>query len=578
MRARIIGFALLVVFLAVAPVVAQDIREVPREATVIIENEVGRVAVPDNMNPYIAGQYLDWGMSQATQEALFYLNYETGEVIPWQATGYSFNDDNTEVTISIRDGVKWADGTPLTAHDVVFTIEMLQGNPELQYSFDMQQWVASITAEDDSTVVMNLTRPNPRFIINYFSVRIWDTILIAPQHIWENVDPTTFNNFDLEAGLPMGTGAYRLVRSTETEQVYDRRDDWWAAETGFQALPAPERAIWLGAPSEDLRAALMANDELDAGWLFSRSTFEVAQSRNPNIVGWTADLPYAYLDPCPRYLGLNNKAAPFDDREVRWALNAAIDRDVLVAIAYEGMTNAAATLYPTYAPLQAFLDRNAALFEQYDVLGSDAMLIDSVMEGKGYTRDSDGLWVDGDGERITFTLIARSSQTDKVRMGNILAEQMRDAGFDASFQPLEDGIFYADVPNGASQAWVTDLCGSVSDPYETFSRFHSRFSGPIGESVPGVNASRFENAEFDEIVDAMAVLAASDEGFDELADRALEIWLHELPGIPLVQARLLTPFNNTYWTNWPTSDNNYIQPGHWWVTGALMLHNIQPSQ
>jgi len=578
MRVRIVGFALLVVFLAVAPVVAQDIREVPREATVIIENEFGRVAVPDNMNPYIAGQYLDWGMWQATQEALFYLNYETGAVIPWQATGYSFNDDKTEVTIHIRDGVKWSDGTPFTAHDVVFTINMLKANEELQYSFDMQQWVADISAPDDHTVVMTLTRPNPRFVINYFSVRIWDTILIAPQHIWGDVDPTTFTNYDLEAGLPMGTGAYRLIRSTETEQVYDRRDDWWGAETGFQPLPAPERAIWLGAPSEDLRAALMSNNELDAGWLFSRSTFEVAQSRNPNIVGWTADLPYAYLDPCPRYLGLNNRAAPFDDREVRWALNAAIDRDVLVAIAYEGMTNPAATLYPTYAPLQAFLDRNAALFEEYDVLGSDEMLIDSVMEGKGYTRDSEGLWVDGDGERISFILIARSSQTDKVRMGNILAEQMRAAGFDATFQPLEDGIFYADVSNGASQAWVTDLCGSVSDPYETFSRFHSRFSGPIGESVPGVNASRFENAEYDEIVDAMAVLAADDEGFNELADQALAIWLHELPGIPLVQARLLTPFNNSYWTNWPTSDNNYIQPGHWWVTGALMLHNIQPSQ
>lgn len=578
MRARIVGFALLVLFLAVAPVAAQDIREVPREATVIIENEFGRVAVPDNMNPYIAGQYLDWGMWQATQEALFYLNYETGEVIPWQATGYSFNDDKTEVTINLRDGVKWSDGTPFTANDVVFTINMLKANEELQYSFDMQQWVADISAPDDLTVVMTLTRPNPRFVINYFSVRIWDTILIAPQHIWENVDPTTFTNYDLEAGLPMGTGAYRLVRSTETEQVYDRLDDWWGAETGFQPLPAPERAIWLGAPSEDLRAALMSNNELDAAWLFSRSTFEVAQSRNPNIVGWTTDLPYAYLDPCPRYLGLNNKAAPFDDREVRWALNASIDRDVLVAIAYEGMTNPAATLYPTYAPLQAFLDRNAALFEEYDVLGSDEMLINSVMEGKGYTRDSDGLWVDGDGNRITFTLIARSSQTDKVRMGNVLAEQMRAAGFDASFQPLEDGIFYADVPTGASQAWVTDLCGSVSDPYETFSRFHSRFSGPIGESVPGVNASRFENAEYDEIVDAMAVLAADDEGFNELADQALAIWLHELPGIPLVQARLLTPFNNSYWTNWPTSDNNYIQPGHWWVTGALMLHNIQPSQ
>ncbi|MCY4526124.1 MAG: ABC transporter substrate-binding protein [Anaerolineaceae bacterium] len=578
MTRKFLAFALLTLLLALTPALgAQDIADVPREATVIIENEFGRVAVPDNMNPYIAGQYLDWGMWQATQESLFYLNYETGELMPWLASGYSFNEDKSSVTISIRDGVKWADGTPFTASDVVFTINMLKANPELQYSFDMEQWVADISAPDDSTVVMNLTRPNPRFVSTYFGVRIWDTILIAPQHIWEGVDPTTFTNYDLEAGLPMGTGAYRLVRSTETEQVYDRRDDWWAAETGFHALPAPQRAIWLGAPGEDLRAALMSNNELDAGWTFSRSTFEVAQSRNPNIVGWTADLPYAYLDPCPRYLGLNNRAAPFDDREVRWALNAAIDRDVLVAIAYEGMTDPAATLYPTYAPLQAFLDRNAALFEQYDVLGSDMMLIDSVMEGKGYSRDADGLWVDGDGARISFTLVARSSQTDKVRMGNILAEQVRDAGFDATFQPLEDGIFYGDVSNGSLQAWITDLCGSVSDPYETFSRFHSRFSGPIGESVPGVNASRFENTDYDEVVDAMAVLAASDEGFDDLADQALEIWLRELPGIPLVQARLLTPFNNTYWTNWPSSENNYIHPGHWWVTGALMLLNIQPA-
>ena len=578
MRARVVAFILLVLLLTVASVSAQgDIAEVPRAATVIFENIEGRVPVPDNMNPYISGQYLDWGMWQATQEALFYLNYETGELMPWLASGYSFNEDNSVLTINIRDGVKWADGTAFTANDVAFTIEMLQANEELQYSFDMQRWVDSVEVADDATVVLNLTRPNPRFVTDYFGVRIWDTILIAPKHIWENVDPTTFNNFDLEAGLPMGTGAYSLVRSTETEQVFDRRDDWWAAETGFHALPAPQRAIWLATPSEELRAAMMANDELDAGWVFSRSTFEVAQSRNPNIVGWTADLPYAYLDPCPRFLNLNNQSVPFDDREVRWAVNAAISRDAVVAIAYEGMTEAAATLYPTYAPLQAFLDRNAALFEEYDVLGSDVTLIDSVMEGKGYARDADGLWVDESGNRITFTIITRSGETDLLRMGNVLVEQMRDAGFDVSFQPLESAIYYDDVSRGNAQAWLTGLCGSVSDPYKTFSRFHSRGSAPIGEAAPDPNPSRFENAEFDALVDAMAVLAATDEGFDELADQALAIWLHELPVIPLVQARLLTPFNETYWINWPTAENNYIHPGHWWVTGELMLINIQPA-
>ena len=78
-------------------------------------------------------------MWQATQEALFYLNYETGELMPWLASGYSFNEDNSVLTINIRDGVKWADGTAFTANDVAFTIEMLQANEELQYSFDMQR-------------------------------------------------------------------------------------------------------------------------------------------------------------------------------------------------------------------------------------------------------------------------------------------------------------------------------------------------------------------------------------------------------------------------------------------------------
>ena len=113
----------------------------------------------------------------------------------------------------------------------------------------MQEWVESVDVEDDATVVLNLTRPNPRFVTNFFgSCASGIRCSSRPRHIWENVDPLTFNNFDLEAGLPMGTGAYRLVRSTETEQVFDRRDDWWAAETGFHALPAPQRAIWLAAP------------------------------------------------------------------------------------------------------------------------------------------------------------------------------------------------------------------------------------------------------------------------------------------------------------------------------------------
>jgi peptide/nickel transport system substrate-binding protein len=81
--------------------------ELPRNETVIFENIDGRVAVPDNFNPYISGQYLDWGFWQANQESLFYENLETGKNDPWIAESATFNADNTEVTIKIRNGVTW---------------------------------------------------------------------------------------------------------------------------------------------------------------------------------------------------------------------------------------------------------------------------------------------------------------------------------------------------------------------------------------------------------------------------------------------------------------------------------------
>ena len=97
---------------------------------------------------------------------------------------------------------------------------------------------------------------------------MWDTLLIAPKHIWEKVDPMTFANFDLEKGLPLGTGPYRLVRSSETETVLDRRDDWWGAKTGFHALPEPERLIWIAVGGEDIRAGSAGQQRARCGMGF----------------------------------------------------------------------------------------------------------------------------------------------------------------------------------------------------------------------------------------------------------------------------------------------------------------------
>jgi peptide/nickel transport system substrate-binding protein len=117
----------------------------------------------------------------------------------------------------------------------------------------------------------------------------------------------------------------------------------------------------------------------------------------------------------------------------------------------------------------------------------------------------------------------------------------------------------------------------VQDPYASLALFHSNQSAPIGQLASGVVPTRFANPEFDAAIDTMARLPAGDAAFAAAADTALRIFSRELPAIPLVQARLLTPFNQTYWSNWPSAENDYIQPGHWWITGDQLLINVRPT-
>jgi peptide/nickel transport system substrate-binding protein len=560
---------------------AEALEEVPRNRTVILENIEGRVDLPDNMNPYVPGVILENGVWQATLESLFYSNYETGQLIPWLASGHSYSADQKHVTITIRDGVKWSDGVPFTADDVAFTINMLKSNDALKYSADMKQWVANVVAADHHTVEITLTSPNPRFVVDYFGVRIWNTILVMPKHIWEHQDPLTFKNLDLAKGWPIGTGPYRVVRATATETVFDRRDDWWAATTGFHSAPAPERAIWSVAPTEEIRAAKAANNELDAMWTLGRVAFETVRAKNPNIVGWTKHLPYAYLDPVPATLVLSNAVAPFDDSAVRWAISYALDREEISEVVYEGLSEATDSIFPLYPGLKAYLDRNKALLIKYPMSQHNLDRSAQLMSSKGFRRDAEGFWVGSDGKRISFATIVRGPREENLKMGDVFVRQLRKAGFDASCQAREGAVFYDEISRGLAKAYGIGVSGSAtgSDPYKSFSFLHSRNATPLGVPAPNHGAAtRFKNAEFDHLVDQMAAMSPDDPKFAAIADKALEIFARELPVIPVTQRRPLTPFNNMYWTNWPTAENNYVQPGHWWVTGLHILLNIKPAK
>ncbi|HRE25143.1 MAG TPA: ABC transporter substrate-binding protein, partial [Anaerolineales bacterium] len=221
--------------------------EVAREDTVIFDIDNSSVPAPENFNPFVPGTNRNQGAHQAMWEPLFILNYETGAIQPWLGTEFTPNATQDLWTLKLREGVTWSDGVAFTADDVVFTIQMLldDDTASLDNAANMQQWVKSVSKVDDLTIEFALNEPNPRFQLDYFSVRIWGSIMIMPKHVWEGQDPFTFTFFDQAKGWPIGTGPYKLTTASPTQFVWDRDDNWWGAKTGFHALPEPLRLAWV---------------------------------------------------------------------------------------------------------------------------------------------------------------------------------------------------------------------------------------------------------------------------------------------------------------------------------------------
>jgi peptide/nickel transport system substrate-binding protein len=554
-----------------------------RAKTLIMDIDGGRMQDPELWNPFVPGNRRDQGFHQVCLEPLFILNYQTGEFMPWLGESFTSNDTFDQWTLKLRDGVKWQDGEAFNADDVVFTIQMLIDNaPELGDSAAMQDWVASVEKVDDLTVVFNLTRPNPRFQLDYFSVRIWGGPNIMPEHIWSQQDPLTFKNYDPAAGYPVCTGPYKLTGVSPTEVTWTRDDNWWGAATGTFKLPEPETIIWTWAGPEETRAALMADGQLDSLMDVTLGALQALQAQNPNVVTWFADMPKAWVpDPCAREFMFNLTVAPWDDKDMRWAINYAIDREQIVEIAYEGTTLPSKSVFPAYPPLDRFvaLAEEAGLYEQFPLWEHNPDKAKEMIESKGYTLNGNGYY-EKDGQELTLDIATHEAFIEKQRIAAVVVEQLQNIGINATTRN-EAGSTWDDnrsMGNFTSQMnW--HMCASVNEPWASLDIANVKWLMPVGERSSN-NPMRWSGPaaeEYSAIVDEMGTLPLGDPKLDELFVQAWTIYLDELPVIPMTQAKKIIPFDTTYWTGWPTFDNQYIHPPTWWQSFHVILQNLTAS-
>ena len=579
-------YSLIVLLLAMAMVViptfAQDgLADVPRERTLILDcveggTCAGQISDFGSFNPYIPGSPTRTGFQFMLEPLYFYNAYaqdSSESIIPWIAESHEYNDDFTEVTINIRDGVKWSDGMPWTANDLVFTINMLKDNaPELSFSVDMDNWVAEAVATDDLTAVITLNNPNPRFVFSFFTHNFDNGVPIVPAHIWEGEDPTTFTFLTEDFSQPVVTGPYSMVLSSPQQRIWDLRTDWWASEIGHSDLPQVERVIFLPWFDDIKRTQSMISGEVDTTGDLRPSNMTAVLNATDHVTTFSGrDLPYGYLDWWPTSLGFNVLEEPFNDPDIRWAINYAIDRDQIITIGLQGAGEATLLPFPNFTSLGEFNAGIQALVDASEIAVHDPARTEEIMMSKGWELNGEGFW-EKDGEQLSFTIDIFGIFQD---FTPILVQQLRNAGFDVTFRMQSDS--FSRMSTGEAPAFLFGNGGSVRDPWKTLNNYTSRFVVPTGTGSSGA-FWRWANEDFSAIVDQMGTLPADDPQLQELYHDAMTIWLEELPAIPIQQWLHRIPTSEIYWTNWPSLDNPYINTAPWHRTFLLVLLGLEPVQ
>jgi peptide/nickel transport system substrate-binding protein len=389
----------------------------------------------------------------------------------------------------------------------------------------------------------------------------------VPEHIWKDQNWAEYTDYRDGAG-PVTTGPWRLAFSDPTRRVIDRVatcEEWWACVTGFHELPQVERYVQLTIADDQGQATAMIRNEIDQTIDLRVDTIESILAGNPETTTWTGrEGPYGMVSWWPTALHLNNQDPHLGKREVRWAISRYLDRQKLIDFAYSGHGQISYWPFPPFKGLQASIDNLADLEAKYEPNKYDPAEADSLLTGAGYTKDSEGFWVDAAGDRIKCNLTSFSLWTD---LGPVLAETLQQAGIESSYSEPPDA--YDQLANGTYQCGLFGHNGSQSgNIYRTLALYTTGHPE---------NIFHYSNPEYDAIVEELAY-TADETKVRELEHAAMEIWLQDMPDIQLVQFYNRTGNNQHYWTNWPsTATDPYMNGIHPHTGYAYTLLKLEPT-
>ncbi|MCU0493155.1 MAG: ABC transporter substrate-binding protein [Chloroflexaceae bacterium] len=561
------------------PISAGPLKDVPRNQTLILgwsmTSPIGVV------NPWAVPGYTHQELNNLLWEPLMYFGIFTDKEIPWIADSMEYTKpDFTALQIKLNKDAMWSDGTPITSKDVAFTFEGQMKNDKLPYHASFEQFVDKVETPDPLTVNVTFKQPAPRFKFEVLTLKFDTGIPIVPAHVLEKqADVNAY-----AGGLEMATsGPYKLVNWDRTQKIFDLREDWWAVKAGRSELPAVKRVVVVNIGGQvgqnmDTIAQRIVNNEMDSALDMRSAVIGNILNQNPKVTTHSGnEPPYGYLDWWPNSLWMNTQLEPYNDPRVRRAISLSINRDLIDEVVYEGAKISTIYPFPLYPGLQKFVDSPAvkALEEKYQPRRFDLEESARLMTEAGFTQNGAGLW-EKNGQTVNGVINGfEGIHSDIVP---VLVEMLKAGGFDANVNFGTDA--FQNMADGKPGFYMFGHGASLKDPYAALELFHGRFSASIGTSAGNNRFSRYKNEEYDKILDEMAPLSSDDPKFQELAAQALEIYWRDQIDVPIIQWLHRIPYNQTYWTNWPTAQNpaSGVNGAFWAHTGMLVITGLKPAQ
>ena len=504
-----------------------------------------------NQNPLAAGSAsLSLGYAFAVYESLMQVNElkPKDPPTPWLAESVEWNADSTQAVITAREGVKWSDGTPFTAEDIQFSIELRKNNEALNTDFPGQY--GDITLEGNK-VTVNFT--TGQFVNQVKLLKL----LMVPKHLWKDQDPIKWTDDEM-----IGTGPFKLKTFTPQSVSLEPNADYW----GTKPLVGGLRYDTFN-DNNGLTTALTTG-EAQWGWVFIPDFENTFIAKDPEHYHQVAGGGFG-VD----VLFLNNAKGAFKNKAMRQALNMVVDRADVSATAGYGV-------WPQIKSVTGLPSGTGDAYVAPEYQGKE-LTVDvegakTVLKDAGYTWDGGGALIDPEGEKVSFKLTDPSGWTDYLDALGIIKEGAVKLGASVDDSASPQATWEKNLPAGDFDGSLHWTDGGFT-PWNMYSNIMDGASYVEPGKPATWNFGRYKN---DEVTKALADFKGGTNDADRQA--ALNIvqkhFVEDVPGLIIWQRPAVAQYSTKDYTGFPSEEDPYANPQPTGPQAALILSKLVPTQ